>query len=165
MGDNGLPVKSPACAYVGSNPTPATQNRRSGPVRAPGLTPVRERFTGPFPVSVGQLWARSGQVSGLCLVRPKFRGGGDCASREPLPSDGCSRRSRRCSRYLPGLAGSGCVSWRVAVCGRLADGIRPGDYRISWASCRPDGVSGGSHRAEVLTVTEGETLQAVGLCV
>jgi hypothetical protein len=37
MGDNGLPVKSPACAYVGSNPTPATHNCRSGPVCGPGL--------------------------------------------------------------------------------------------------------------------------------
>ena len=59
MGKNGLPVKSPACAYVGSNPTPATHNRRSGPVCGPGLMHVRERFQGPCPVSVGQLRATS----------------------------------------------------------------------------------------------------------
>src|SRR5438128_9608125 len=80
MGDNGLPVKSPACAYVGSNPTPATHNPRSGPVRGPGLMCVRGRFRGPFTVSVGQLWARSGQVSGLRPARPALGGGGDCAS-------------------------------------------------------------------------------------
>jgi hypothetical protein len=38
---------------------------------------ARERFRGPFPVPVGQLWARSGQVSGLRLA---LGGGGDCAS-------------------------------------------------------------------------------------
>ena len=41
---------------------------------------VRERFRGPFTVSVGQLWARSGQVSGLRPARPAPAGGGDCAS-------------------------------------------------------------------------------------
>jgi hypothetical protein len=79
-GEEGPSVKSPACAYVGSNPTPATHNPRSGPVCGPGLPGVRERSGGPFTVPVGQLWARSGQVSGLYLVRPKFRGGEDCAS-------------------------------------------------------------------------------------
>ncbi len=60
---------------------------------------------------------------------------------DPLPSEERSRRSRPCNWYPPGPAGSGCVSWRVAVCGRLADGFRPGDYRISWANCGPDGVT------------------------
>jgi hypothetical protein len=75
-----FPVKSPACAYVGSNPTPATHNPRSGPVCGPGLRHVRERFRGPFPEPVGQLWARSGQVSGLHPARPALGGGEDCAS-------------------------------------------------------------------------------------
>src|SRR5712691_1479142 len=122
---------------------------RTGPDACPGAVP------GPFPVPVGQLWARSGQVSGLRPARPRLPEGAD-AHRGPLPSEECSRRSRPCCGYLPGLAGSGCVSWRVAVCGRLADGIWPGDYRISWASCGPHGVPGYRHRAGTMAVTEGE---------
>ncbi len=41
---------------------------------------VQGRFRGPFPVPVGQLRARSGQVSGLHPARPALGGGGDCAS-------------------------------------------------------------------------------------
>jgi hypothetical protein len=103
--EGGPSVKPSACAYVGSNPTPATHNPRSGPVCGPGLSGVRERSRGPFPVAVGQLWARSGQVSGLRAVRPRFRGGGDCAS-GPLPSDGCFRSSRPRNRCRPGPAWS-----------------------------------------------------------
>ncbi len=80
MGRDRLAVKPPACAYVDSNPTPATHNPRSGPVCGLGLTCARERFRGPFTVPVGQLRARSGQVSGPHPARPRFRGGGDRAS-------------------------------------------------------------------------------------
>jgi hypothetical protein len=72
-------VKPPACAYVGSNPAPATHNPRSGPVCGPGLMCVRGRFRGPFPVPVGQLRARSGQVSGLRPAVPRSRAGTDRA--------------------------------------------------------------------------------------
>ena len=41
---------------------------------------VRERSGGPFPVPVGQFWARSGQVSGLRPVPPRYRAGTDRAS-------------------------------------------------------------------------------------
>ncbi len=123
--EGGPSVKSPACAYVGSNPTPATHNPRSGPVCGPGLMCVRGRSGGPFTVPVGQLRARSGQVSGLRPAGPRFRGAG-IAHRGPLPSDGCSRRSRPCNQYLPDPAVSSCVPLHVAVRGRLADRIRPG---------------------------------------
>jgi len=118
--EGGPSVKSPTRAYVGSNPTPATHNPRSGPVCGPGLTCARERFRGLFTV---QLRARSGQVSGLRLAGPRFRGAG-IAHRGPLPSDGCSHRSRPCNQYLPGPAVSSCVPLHVAVRGRLADAGR-----------------------------------------
>src|ERR1022692_515437 len=57
--------KTVGSAYVGSNPTPATTKPqvrpsvRTGPDGCPGAV------TGPLTVSVGQLWARSGQVRGL----------------------------------------------------------------------------------------------------
>ena len=60
--------KTVGLAYAGSNPAPATQNPRSGPVQVlPDAGPAAcpERFGRPFPVAVGQLWARSGLVSGL----------------------------------------------------------------------------------------------------
>jgi len=59
--------KTVGLAYVGSNPTPATQNPRSERlVRScvSGSCAQEERFGRPFPVAVGQLWARSGLVSG-----------------------------------------------------------------------------------------------------
>src|SRR5712691_9117025 len=47
---------------------------QTGPDVCPGAVP------GPFTVPVGQLWARSGQVSGLRPARPRLRGGRGCAS-------------------------------------------------------------------------------------
>ena len=59
--------KTVGLAYVGSNPTPATQTPRSDPMPVfpeAGPQRVRERFGRPFPVAVGQLWARFWLVSG-----------------------------------------------------------------------------------------------------
>ncbi len=120
---------------------------------------VRERFRGPFTVSVGQLRARSGQVSGLRPAWSALGGGGDCASGTG-PFGGVFPQVTVLRLVVPGPAESGCVSWRIAACGRLADGIRPGDYRISWASCGPHGVPGDRHRDGTLAVTEGEYRQA-----
>src|SRR6266498_1137968 len=91
-------------------------------------------------------------------------GGGDCASGTG-PFGGVFPQVTVLRLVVPGPAESGCVSWRIAACGRLADGIRPGDYRISWASCGPHGVPGDRHRDGTLAVTEGEYRQAAGLCV
>jgi hypothetical protein len=67
--------------------------------RRPGLMRVRERFGRPFPVAVGQLWARSGLVSGLWRTGARDRPSG-AAIREPASPVGISTGHRR-------LTGSG----------------------------------------------------------
>jgi hypothetical protein len=136
MGRDGLPVKPPACAYVGSNPTPATHYCRSGPVCGPGLMCVRGRFRGPFPVPVGQLWARSGQVSDLRWRCPgSARAGIDIPRTVPSGSV-----FLQVEALWPVRAGSRLVllSPTAGSCARTPGGRDPaGDYRISWASCGP----------------------------
>jgi hypothetical protein len=148
---NGLPVKSPACAYVGSNPTPATHNPRSGPVCGPGLMRVRERFRGPFTVSAGQLWARSGQVSGLCPARPALGGGrglriGDRSLRRGVPaghgpaagacrvplSPAASHCGQLCADAWRTESGRVITGFRGPAAGHMAcpvTGIEPGHWR------------------------------------
>jgi hypothetical protein len=87
-------------------------------------------------MSVGQLWARSGQVSGLRAGRPRLCAGAGRAQ-GTLPPGGCFRRSQPCGRCRPvplGPAESHCGQLRR---GRLADGIRPEVHRILWASGGP----------------------------
>jgi hypothetical protein len=93
------------------------QNPRSGPVYAPGLIRVRERCGRPLTVAVGQPWARSGQVSGLC------RGGPE-------------RAGRAGSAVHPGMAD--VVSMQVR--GHVADGGMMSGVQLSPAgsSCDTD---------------------------
>jgi len=104
------------------------------------------------------LWASCGPDPGrsaACARRGPGSARARIAHREPLPFDGCSRRSRLCNLNPRGPAGSGCVSLWSAVCGRLADGIWLGDYRISWASCGPSRDLWQAARQE-LALTESE---------
>ena len=61
--------------------------------RMPGLMRVRERFGRPFPVAVGQLWARSWLVSGLLRM-----GARDRLSRAVIGGAGLSSRHFRRSQ-------------------------------------------------------------------
>src|SRR3984885_658218 len=72
----GAPCKTVGSAYVGSNPTPATQNPRSEPLTrtcVSGSIAEKERFGRPLPVAVGQLWARSWLVGGLLRIGARDR--------------------------------------------------------------------------------------------
>ena len=67
MGRDRLTVKTVGLAYVGSTqhlPLKTPGQTRCRCSRMPGLMRVREQFGRPFPVAVGQWWARSGLVSG-----------------------------------------------------------------------------------------------------
>ena len=85
--------------------------------RRPGLQRVRGRFGRPLPVSVGQWWARSGQVSGLGDRVPGTAvRGRDPWSRSPWPGISAGRRR---------VTGSG---WRFQVqLGPLAGAEGPVD--------------------------------------
>ena len=68
MGWDGLTVKpsaKPTLVRTQHLPHKTPGQARCWCSRRPGLMRVRERFGRPFPVSVGQLWAGSGLVSGL----------------------------------------------------------------------------------------------------
>ena len=109
--------KTVGLAYAGSNPAPATQNPRSEPLTrtcVSGSIAEKERFGRPFPVAVGQSWARSGQVSGSC--GPGSRGGRPGACDRPNRSLRASfsqvtvdnTGSGRCWWVQLCLAGSSC---------------------------------------------------------
>ena len=179
---NGLPVKSPACAYVGSNPTPATHNPRSGPVCGPGLMRVRERFRGPFTVSAGQLRARSGQVSGLCPARPALGGGrglriGDRSLRRGVPaghgpaagacrvplSPAASHCGQLCADAWRTESGRVITGFRGPAAGHMAcpvTGIEPGHWRSRKVStARRQGCALSAYR-RLRALKPGSALQA-----
>jgi hypothetical protein len=102
--------------------------------RIPGLMRVRERFGRPFPVAVGQLWARTWLVSGVWRAGARER-----------PARGHGRRARvlrlhfrrsKRSNLIWVEAPSPAVSrWVQLWHGRMTDGI-PG---VCAGSCGPAG--------------------------
>ena len=109
---------------------------RSGCSRRPGLRRVRERSGRPLPVTVGQSWARSAQVSRSC--------GRGSRGRRP---GGCDRPNRSLqvsfSQVTVHVAGSGradgssCVPLGPAVA-RTPDGQNQAGFTPdSWANCEP----------------------------
>jgi hypothetical protein len=137
--------KTVGLAYVGSNPTPATQNPRSEPLTrtcVSGSIAEKERFGRPSPVAVGQWWARFWLVSGSLRMGARGRrsravmDGADC-------SDPCFRRSGMTNLIWVEAPGSHCVPLGPAVA-RTHDGQDSGGLRrFLWASGGPAaGVEG-----------------------
>ena len=83
---------------------------------------VRERFGRPFPVAVGQLWARSGLVSGLWRKGARDRPSGAAIHGTGLIGR-YFRSSQACNRIWAEVSGP-AVSHSVQLWhGRMTDGI------------------------------------------
>jgi hypothetical protein len=94
----------------------------------PGLMRVRERFGRPFPVVVGQLWARSWLVSGVWdrMLGSALRGAAVGELESCAPHFRRSRRSNLIWVEAPGLAVSRWVQlWHR----RMTDGF-PGSAPV-----------------------------------
>ena len=138
--------KTVGLAYVGSNPTPATQNPRSVPVPVfpdAGSDACPGAVGRPFPVAVGQWWARSW---------PGQRGGGTgawgCLPRAQSVDLGLAvryfRRSQASHRIWSEVSDP-VVSHSVQLWhGRMADEIPgvhvdscgpAGGQRLEWRAC------------------------------
>ena len=121
--EQGAPCKTVGSAYVGSNPTPATQNPRSEPLTrtcVSGSNAESKRFRRPLADVVGHTWARSVRSRGL-LVTP-------VAGIVRLLNCGNGHRSSK----LGVLAAVTC-GWQAAVrargCGPCTDIWRTGSGR------------------------------------
>jgi hypothetical protein len=147
--------KTVGLAYVGSNPTPATQTPRSGPVRVfpvagPAACPgaVRQTVPGCCGPVVGQIWA------GQRLVRAGSpgRSARRLRSTEPISPGIVFAGHSACHRILMVLVGPAVSRWVQLWHGRLTDRIRPGSRRIRGpavgplpgrdAECLLDGLAG-----------------------